>query len=34
MRKVFSPALVVVLILGLSLTGCATKKYVQEQVRM
>jgi len=32
MRKVFSPALVVVLVLGLSLTGCATKKWVNEQV--
>ena len=32
MRKVFSPALVVVLVLGLSLTGCATKKYVNEQI--
>ncbi|MFV2073762.1 MAG: OmpA family protein, partial [Thermoanaerobaculales bacterium] len=32
MRKMLSPALVVVLILGFSLTGCATKTYVQEQV--
>ncbi len=32
MRKVFSPALVVVLVLGLSLTGCATKKWVDEQI--
>jgi len=32
MRKVLSPALVVVLVLGLSLTGCATKKYVNEQI--
>jgi outer membrane protein OmpA-like peptidoglycan-associated protein len=32
MRKIFSPALAVVLVLGLSLTGCATKKYVDEQV--
>jgi outer membrane protein OmpA-like peptidoglycan-associated protein len=32
MRKVLSPALVVVLVLGLSLTGCATKKWVNEQV--
>ena len=32
MRKVLSPALVLVLVLGLSLTGCATKKYVDEQV--
>jgi peptidoglycan-associated lipoprotein len=32
MRKVFSPALAVVLVLGLSLTGCATKKYVDEQI--
>jgi outer membrane protein OmpA-like peptidoglycan-associated protein len=32
MRKIFSPALVVLLVAGLTLTGCATKKYVQEQV--
>ena len=32
MRKVLSPALVVFLVLGLSLTGCATKKWVNEQV--
>jgi outer membrane protein OmpA-like peptidoglycan-associated protein len=32
MRKVFSPALAVVLVLGLSLTGCATKKFVDEQI--
>lgn len=32
MRKVLSPALAVVVILGLSLTGCATKKYVDEQI--
>ena len=32
MRKVLSPALMVVLVLGLSLTGCATKKWVNEQV--
>ena len=32
MRKVLSPALVVVLVLGLSLTGCATKKFVNEQI--
>jgi outer membrane protein OmpA-like peptidoglycan-associated protein len=32
MRKIFSPALVVVLVLGLSLTGCATKKWVDEQI--
>ena len=32
MRKVLSPALVLVLVLGLSLTGCATKKYVDEQI--
>lgn len=32
MRKVLSPALVVVLVLGLSLTGCATKTWVNEQV--
>ncbi len=32
MRKMMSPALVVLLVAGLSLTGCATKTYVQEQV--
>ncbi len=32
MRKVLSPALVLVLVLGLSLTGCATKKFVDEQI--
>lgn len=32
MRKVLSPALAVVVVLGLSLTGCATKKYVDEQI--
>jgi len=32
MRKYVSPALVVLLVAGLTLTGCATKKYVQEQV--
>ncbi|HSO23937.1 MAG TPA: OmpA family protein [Chondromyces sp.] len=32
MRKIFSPALAVVLVLGLSLTGCATKKFVDEQI--
>ena len=32
MRKFFSPALAVVLVLGLSLTGCATKKFVDEQI--
>ena len=32
MRKMMSPALVVLLVVGLSLTGCATKTYVQEQV--
>ena len=33
MRKLVSPALVVLLVVGLSLTGCATKTYVQEQVQ-
>lgn len=33
MRKYFSPALVVLLIAGLSLTGCATKTYVDEAVQ-
>ena len=32
MRKFVSPAFVMLLIAGLALTGCATKKYVQEQV--
>jgi outer membrane protein OmpA-like peptidoglycan-associated protein len=32
MRKILSPALVVVLAVGLMLTGCATKKYVNEAV--
>ena len=32
MRKYVSPAVVVLLVAGLTLTGCATKKYVQEQV--
>lgn len=32
MRKMMSPALVILLVVGLSLTGCATKTYVQEQV--
>ena len=32
MRKVLTPALVVVVVLGLSLTGCATKKFVNEQI--
>jgi outer membrane protein OmpA-like peptidoglycan-associated protein len=33
MRKVLSPAMVVLLIAGLTLTGCATKKYVNESVQ-
>jgi outer membrane protein OmpA-like peptidoglycan-associated protein len=33
MRKVLSPALVVLVIVGLTLTGCATKKYVNETVQ-
>jgi outer membrane protein OmpA-like peptidoglycan-associated protein len=32
MRKFVSPALVVMLVAGLTLTGCATKEYVQEQI--
>lgn len=32
MRKMMSPALVILLVVGFSLTGCATKTYVQEQV--
>lgn len=32
MRKVLSPALVVMLVAVFALTGCATKKYVQEEV--
>jgi len=32
MRKYVSPALVVLLVAGLTLTGCASKKYVQEQI--
>lgn len=32
MRKTLSPALVVVLIAGVTLTGCATKKYVNDQI--
>jgi outer membrane protein OmpA-like peptidoglycan-associated protein len=32
MRKIVSPALVILLVAGLTLTGCATKKYVREQV--
>jgi len=32
MRRYISPALVVLLVAGLSLTGCATKTFVQEQV--
>ena len=33
MRKFFSPALIVLLAAGLTVTGCATKTYVQEQVQ-
>jgi len=32
MRKFVSPAMVLLLVAGISLTGCATKKYVNEQV--
>ncbi len=32
MRKFVSPAIVILLVAGLTVTGCATKKYVQEQV--
>ncbi len=32
MRKMVSPALVILLVAGLTLTGCATKKFVQEQI--
>jgi outer membrane protein OmpA-like peptidoglycan-associated protein len=32
MRKTLFPALVVVLIAGVTLTGCATKKYVNDQI--
>jgi len=33
MRKFCSPALIVLLVAGLSLTGCATKQYVDQQVQ-
>ncbi len=33
MRKFLSPALIVMLAAGLTVTGCATKTYVQEQVQ-
>ncbi len=33
MRKFVSPAFAVVMIAGLTLTGCATKEYVQQQVQ-
>ncbi len=33
MRKILSPALVVLLAAGLTLTGCATKTYVNEQIQ-
>ena len=32
MRKIFSPALVLLLVAAVGLTGCATKKWVNEQV--
>ena len=32
MRKFLSPAMVVLLVAGVTLTGCATKKYVNEQI--
>lgn len=32
MKKMISPALVILVVVALSLTGCATKKFVQEQV--
>jgi len=32
MRKFVSPAIVILLVAGLTVTGCASKKYVQEQV--
>ena len=32
MRKILSPALVLVLVAAVGLTGCATKKWVNEQV--
>jgi len=32
MRKFVSPTVLILLVLGLGLTGCATEKYVQEQV--
>ena len=32
MRKFVSPAIVIMLVAGLTVTGCASKKYVQEQV--
>ena len=32
MRKMFSPALVLLLVAAVGLTGCATKKWVNEQV--
>jgi outer membrane protein OmpA-like peptidoglycan-associated protein len=32
MRKFVSPAVVILLVAGLAVTGCASKKYVQEQV--
>ena len=33
MRKILSPAVVVLLVAGLTLTGCASKTFVQEQVQ-
>jgi len=32
MRKFVSPAIIILLVAGLTVTGCASKKYVQEQV--
>jgi len=32
MRRIVSPAIVILLVAGLTVTGCASKKYVQEQV--
>jgi len=32
MRKILSPAMVIMLVAGLTLTGCATKTFVREQV--
>ena len=32
MRKIVSPAIIILLVAGLTVTGCASKKYVDEQV--